>query len=466
MGRLIRLTCAFCFVASAGFSQPVVPGAFGFGMQTRAAYACGTNPSVLRVTKLANSGSGTLRDALTASGPRVVVFEISGTIDLADQDIDIKTPCLTVAGQTAPSPGITLKGGGLSVYTHDVLIQHLRIRPGDTGARLPQTERHDASLAYSYFGPVTNVVYDHVSISWSGGKNTQVQTGSQGPVGLTYWRCIISEALYRAANVIVDTTNGDPSSLGMLLANNANQVSILQNLFAHNAARNPEIHESNVVHFINNVIYDWGKGGDKPNNYYKWATLFYSPVPGPWRVDVIGNKYIAGPPPSPDAPLVAVGTYSGDTGSQVFLKDNLLDQGQQAVTLYENRMGFDPRVSSPPVALDGLTVVPTATLEALVLAQAGARPNDRDAVDARVVTQVKTRTGRLISSQDQVGGWPDLAANRRQLTVPATPHQAQRSGYTALEEWLQGMADAVEGGGSAPPIMTAPAVLSGVRAVP
>src|SRR6476659_10155603 len=77
---------------------PVVPGGFGFGMQTRAAYGGSVAPTVYRVTNLNDSGAGSLRAALTASGPRVVIFEISGYIDL-QSPIVVTSPYLTVAGQ-------------------------------------------------------------------------------------------------------------------------------------------------------------------------------------------------------------------------------------------------------------------------------------------------------------------------------------------------------------------------------
>ena len=126
------LACA-ALVSQGGSAQspplPVVPDGKGQGMETRAAYGGSADPTVYRVTNLNDSGAGSLRAALTAAGPRVVIFEISGTIAL-NSDIYIGNPYLTVAGQTAPSPGITIKNFGFFVNTNDVLLQHFRIRPG------------------------------------------------------------------------------------------------------------------------------------------------------------------------------------------------------------------------------------------------------------------------------------------------------------------------------------------------
>jgi hypothetical protein len=422
---------------SAQSALTVIPGGQGYGMTTRAAYGCGTNPAVLRVTNLNDSGTGSLRDALSKTGPRVVVFEISGTIALGS-DINISEPCLTLAGQTAPSPGITIRNGGLNVYAYHVLIQHIRIRPGDGGPILPQTADHDATIVYGAFGYTPHdIVYDHVSLSWGGGKNSIVWANT-ATANVTFWRCIVSEALYYAKNVIVSA--GQPSSLGMLVYNSGN-VSIIGNLFAHNSDRNPEIHEGSAFHFVNNVVYDWGKD----QTAYNWATFFYVGGPGVWKATVVGNKYIAGPAPSPFTPLYAIGVWSGDPGSQLYMDDNAIDQTRQAVVPFFNHAPFDPVVGNPPVPLAGITARPSSTIEGFVLANAGARPADRDPVDRRIVDEVTNRTGRVISSQDQVGGWPTLAVNTRPLTLPANPHAQTSSGYTNLEAWLHGYSASVEG---------------------
>ncbi|GAB7205246.1 hypothetical protein OS21_17360 [Dickeya oryzae] len=101
----------------------------GFGTETVA----GSGGKVIRVTTLASSGAGSLREALATKGPRIIVFEVGGIIDLNEQDIRLAEPYVTIAGQTAPSPGITLVKGGMMITTHDVLMQHIRFRIGDNG---------------------------------------------------------------------------------------------------------------------------------------------------------------------------------------------------------------------------------------------------------------------------------------------------------------------------------------------
>jgi hypothetical protein len=107
---------------------PVFPGAVGFGTTTYA----GRGGQIIKVTNLNASGPGSLKTALETAGPRIIVFEVGGTIDWTDlgPHVTIRKPFVTIAGQTAPVPGINIKGSGIRFATHDVLIQHIRIRVG------------------------------------------------------------------------------------------------------------------------------------------------------------------------------------------------------------------------------------------------------------------------------------------------------------------------------------------------
>src|SRR6185503_2568534 len=145
---------------------PVVPCAFGFGMDTRAAYGGDAPPTIYRVTTLDDASpapTGSLREAVEAPEPRVVVFEISGTIRLV-KELEVRTPYLTLAGQTAPSPGILIRDYGFAIYSHDVLMQHVRIRPGWD----PAVQNCNVGV-YTYFtddGALNahDLVFDHLSV--------------------------------------------------------------------------------------------------------------------------------------------------------------------------------------------------------------------------------------------------------------------------------------------------------------
>jgi hypothetical protein len=423
-------------------SLPIVPGGEGYAMSMRAAYGqAGVAPAILRVTTLADRGAGSLREALETTTPRVIIFEISGTIAL-ESDIRLVSPFVTVAGQTAPSPGILIRNFGISITTHDVFLQHLRIRAGDGPPFLTPTADHDGLSLY--YDGVFNVVVDHCSISWAAGKSSSVYNiADEGEV--CYWQNILSEALLYAKNCdwgAPDAAGVGPSSLALLLkqseAGVPSYVSLLGNLFAHCAARNPEIQGPVHLQMVNNVVYDWGKDD---RDSYQWATLTYG-ISGeaPPKLAIVGNVYKAGPGPHPFTPLYAVGEWSAVDGSELYLHDNRCDGAEPYFTNH-----VDHRVTAPPVPIQDLSILPSSEVEASVLARAGCRPADRDSVDRRIIQEVQARTGTVISSQDQVGGWPALASATRALTVPADPHTLQPSGYTALEEWLHTYAREVEG---------------------
>ena len=112
--------------AVAEAALPAFPGALGWASKTPG----GRGGRIIRVTNLNSEGPGSLREAIEADGPRIVVFEVGGVIDLGKKTLRLRNPFITIAGQTAPSPGVTLIKGGMDITTHDVIVQHIRVRPG------------------------------------------------------------------------------------------------------------------------------------------------------------------------------------------------------------------------------------------------------------------------------------------------------------------------------------------------
>jgi len=413
---------------------PVVPGAYGYGMETRAAYACGTDPAILRVTNLDDSGEGSLRAALEADGPRVVVFEISGTIVLGSA-IYIAHPCLTVAGQTAPAPGISVRGGAedamIEIDTHDVLMQHFRARASGgsdvcTSALGAWDER-----GYGFGERPYNVVFDHMSVSWGQDEGMYFSADN-----VTVWRSIMSEGLFQVPGSEGCGGGGLSNGHGLLVAGYAQNVAVVESVFAHNAARNPEIHGGTTTLVVNNVMYDFANANNEPA-----GTLFYAPDPSPFNAAIIGNTYVNGPTSATDKYAVAV--WSGEPGSVLYLADNAVDGAMP----YGNYLDFDPLVAAPSLDLpEGIAPMASADVEATVLPRAGARPIDRDAVDTRVILDVYNRTGSRITDPAEVGGWPELAVVQRAFETPDDPHAISATGYTNLEDTLHAYARELEGG--------------------
>ena len=435
---LLVLLAFWMPAGTAQSSLPVVPGAAGFGMQTRAAYACGTAPSIYRVTNLNDSGPGSLRDGLVASGPRVIVFEISGYITI-NAGVYVKNPCVTVAGQTAPSPGITVrvaqgqKDGGIFISTHDVLLQHFRIRPGG-GSCNSGIQTYDPAYGSNRY----NIVFDHMSISWAQDEGLAFEGSTRDS---TLWRSIVAETLYNTAGTSTCTGGGLSDGHGVGVGNGA-QLSMVQNLLAHNLNRNFLSGAVGSYYLANNLIYNPGAAS-------QW--IDYSFVSGSgtntnssnMKASAIGNHYRRSS--ANTSTSVRIGTRYLVSGAKLYLNENQLDGSPVEFSIIGGD-GVDPRVSSAPISVPGYSPMSSSSAYTSVLANAGARPADRDAVDARIVSAVQNRTGRWITHESEVGGYPPLSVNTRALTLPAQPHTVQASGYTALEVWLHNYSSAVETG--------------------
>jgi len=413
---------------------PVFPGAEGFGTTTPAGSGRHLSPAYTRVYKVTNldaRGSGTLRECVEASGPRVCVFEVSGTIEINDR-LDIDSPYITIAGQTAPSPGITLKGTTLAIRTHDVLVQHLRVRVGDRGGTYPD-DRDGIGMAGSGDRDVYNVVIDHCSVSWAIDGN--IDFWGENVNDVTVSNSIISEALQ-------DSLHSDGThSTGMLIGRHAKRIAVHHSLFAHNNHRNPAIQTDTETELVNNLFYNWGP----------WGHTTFSDGDGsePLFSNIIGNYYLPGINTQDYKPIeISDGL---DTSSEIYVKGNIgpwrwTDSGDEWIMVYGDEDLY--RSFSPAVERSVLTVHPTEEAFEYVLSHAGARPTDRDEVDMRVVDDVRNETGWIIDSQDDVDGWPDLDENYRALYLPANPNgDDDGDGYTNLEEWLHACSCPIEGQG-------------------
>ena len=158
---LLATALALCGAASVQ-ALPVIPGSAGFGMDTNA----GRGGTVYKVTNLSASGSGSLKACIDATGPRTCVFEVSGAIRLTS-DLIIRNNQIRIAGQTAPSPGIMIRGAAILITASDVLIQHIRVRAGDDTTGPNPDNRDSLKITGTTAKPVRNVVIDHCSFSWS-----------------------------------------------------------------------------------------------------------------------------------------------------------------------------------------------------------------------------------------------------------------------------------------------------------
>lgn len=384
---------------------PAFPGAWGGGMYSFG----GRGGKVYVVTSLDDAGPGTLREACNAIGPRIIVFQVAGTIHLKNR-IRIRAPYITIVGQTAPGDGICIRGATVAVDTHDVVIRHMRFRRGETNVA-----NRDDSLGGN---PVGNIIIDHCSASWGLDENISMYRHMYKPkdsdkelklptVNITIQWCISSEAL--------DTYN---HSLGSTIG--GHNSTFHHNLWACNAGRNPSIGMDGSFNFANNVIYNWRHrtvdGGDQKsqyniiNNYYK---------PGPATPESAVAYRILRPDgrrPGPDKTLAREWGKAHVAGNVV--------EGHAAITKDNWAGGVqidgddDPKVILPKVRVEKpfpMAELPVETAERAydaVLAGVGATLPKRDAVDARIIEQVRKRTvlpetkQGIITDVKQVGSYP------------------------------------------------------------
>lgn len=446
-----------CLGGQGASALPVFPGAVGFGTHTVA----GRGGKILRVTNLNDSGPGSLRAAMTASGPRVVIFEVSGIIDLKTT-LYVGDPYLTVAGQTAPSPGIMVRGAPIVLYGHDMLVQHIASRPG---SKYPPGEILNNRDAFCISSDPNqecyNIVLDHVSGSWSTDEVLSTWADDNGVVrDVTISNSIFAEALTNAGHT--DEATGEPEahSTGVLIGRNSRRVSLLRNVLAYNRWRNPLCRDNYTdVQVVNNLVY-------LSDPYDRISIASDGRANLPVTASVYGNVYfIDKDAESVRRPYAILAHTLPDHVLNLYVRDNWLFNPNTGrgdpywtpangdpwqVVAYGDHQGTLHRLEAEPPQFAALKVPLLGNREDVerhLLANAGARPGDRDPVDARIIRQIRQREGSFIDSPEEVGGYPQWRPVTRRLVTPKNPNgDDDGDGYTNLEEWLHRYAAAVEKG--------------------
>lgn len=372
----------------------------GFGINAIA----GRGGQVIKVTNLNPQGPGSLQEALYTKGPRIIVFEVGGIIDMKMERIVVLEPYVTIAGQTAPSPGITIIRGNIHISTHDVLVQHIAVRPGD-GADLKKQNWEPDALSTS--GACYNVIVDHCSVSWSideGISFSGNRTG--GPLQTTRFstisNCIIAEELSNATH-----SKGEHSK-GTLIHDFCQYIAVIGNLYAHNNDRNPYFKAFTTGVVVNNFIYNPGESAMKVRFVHdEWSYAKMKPENA--RVAFVGNVFIAGVNTAAGLPMI-------DGWGDIYVNDNITSDGHALL----GKVADDSLVllDAPYVWPKGFVAKPASETAHNVLSNAGMRPWDRDPVDQRIITVVAAGRGKIINSQDEVGGYPKYTMTTRKLEVP------------------------------------------------
>jgi len=435
----LGLACALlsALPVSSAAAEPLLafPHADGFGKYAKG----GRGGDVYVVTSLEDEREpGTLRWACEQAGPRTIVFNVAGTIELKSR-LWINNGQLTIAGQTAPGEGITLKyWGPVFDGVEDVVVRGIRVRLGDK-------EQENCM----WITKCKNVVIDHCSFAWSINKGVVVSDSDDITISWNF----ITEGLFDSI-----WWGGRHSRGALLYGHSGQKLSCHHNLFAHNDARNPRAGgakppaEDPVGFFCditNNVMYDWGRSYAVKNLDDDFVCT----------MNIINNYMIAGPSSNAANFLI-----DRNVNSRYILQGNYMN-GKQPANQY-SRITYE-EVKKPATDFQGrpwkLDVPFDAKMDTvhsaekaynIVLAYGGAAIA-RDAVDKRVIHQLLTGTGRVIDSQDEVGGWPVLDTDptwinaQKQAWIDAYgfhPYQMPEcndidpeTGYTYLELFCNGL---------------------------
>jgi len=420
------------------------PGAEGFGRFAQG----GRGGDVYHVTTLTDEGPGSLRDGIeTADGPRTIIFDVSGTIGLRSE-LRIDKSYLTLAGQTAPGDGITLRDHTLSLKNcHDVVSRYRRVRLGD---------QHKAPGGYDTLATndFDNVILDHLSLSWAIDGTHDFRAGQN----FTIQWCILSEALHDSIHP------KGPHAMCASYREPDGPISLHHNLFSTCRDRHPTLGSADpgdplsIVDFRNNVIYNWNATANFCDHFVNAINNYWRPGPetDPQRLPIAMKGGL---------PHAARGFMSGNVfeGRDDWTRDNYAALDWHRWLHPGSNYKYAGTVSdwkgpSPKLGADAPATQSASQAYELVLAQAGASLS-RDTVDTRVIADVRNRTGRLIDSQDEVGGWPILKtrAVRRDSDRDGMPDDWEQAhglapnnaadgpqdrngdGYTNLEEFLNAL---------------------------
>lgn len=416
-----------------GATVKAFPTAEGFGAEARG----GRGGRVIEVTNLNDSGPGSLRAAMEASGPRIVVFRVSGTIVL-ERAIQVSSPYLTVAGQTSPG-GVQIRGsdackGDWGVWfvngAHDIVLRHLRVR---MGGHL----KHDAGNNILFYGTaepgVHTVMVDHCSVSW--GSDTQLDWYGSYLDRATFQWCLLGECY-----------------MGQHIGGNRppRRITLHHNLYANLGSRTPLVQHADLFDFVNNVIYNWS--GNNASVFGQFA-LNHSAFG-----NVLSNLWLAGPESGypylnvgNGGPVRIDGSKAEAGGTKLYLAGNWgpraptgstndwLGHGVNTWDYYEwkrdgstHLVGPTQYAAAQPFPAPPVTLTPMPELLERVLASVGACKPRRDPVDQRIVQSVRARTGT--SRVSTTGPWPDLAAD-----APPPPPDSDHDGMPDQWEKAHGL---------------------------
>lgn len=443
------------FIGLICYSQQLAfPTAEGYGKYSKG----GRGGDVYEVTNLNDSGQGSLRAAIEASGPRTVVFRVSGTITL-ESPLTIKNPFITIAGQTAPGDGISIRRHPINIGADHVIIRYLRVRLGDESG-----EDYDA-ISGRY---CKHLIVDHVSSSWSVDECVSIYHCDS----ITVQWCIISESMYGSNHI-----KGHHGFGGIW---GSNYGTYHHNLIASHSSRNPRFASGcGNTDYRNNVVYNWGYqstyGGEKQQ---KGNTKFNFT-----NINMVANYYKPGPATRPGEVSYRIASpsfRSDEDRGMWYIAENIME-GNKDVSKdnwnggVQTKMAFDKIKMEEPWPSMPINQQTAKVAYKIVLDNAGSILPKRDVIDERILKDAregnatyegksyknnqevadKSKITGIIDTQADVGGWPELKslpapvdtdhdgmpdawekANKLDPKNADDRNKVGADGYTMLEKYL------------------------------
>lgn len=350
---------------------------FGFGDPK-----LNNNLSPYTVTNLNNSGSGSLRDAVSV-GERYITFAIAGNIELSGP-ITIAHDHIVIDGSTAPYGGVCLKNYGITLSASHVLVKHIRIRRGDTP--FVGGESGDCLLVTGG----SNIWIDHVSLSFSIDELFNFWGTSYATISNSLLVLPLSHSINHPEGYL-------GHGYGILIGHDAHHLTVYNTLIAHCEARVPLIGDTTNLQYINCFHYN------TKNNCISLSGQEFM---------VVNNNRKSGPDTltSSDS-LSRYALAVWDENVSLYQKGNLCDKRpndnlDETLGIYPSGVSYTTLDVQPNYPY--VVIRPTDTLLNLLLNEAGATLPKRDSLDTQVINDIINGTGNIIDSPDEVGGWPDL----------------------------------------------------------
>lgn len=381
--------------------------------------------TVCKVQTLADSGTNSLRDCLTRSGKRVVVFEISGRIKLLTP-IKITNPDFYIAGQTAPGI-VMVTNSGIYVKASNGVLEHFAIRPGDEAIGEAHSNRDALRIeAPNSTTTISNIKVKNMSISFAEDENFSTYLNA---TDVLVSNTIISEALHRAKH------GEGPHSMGALIGEKARRITFDKNLFAHNNDRNVRWKYDTTGELINNLVYNWGGATS-------WNTNNVSKDGGsaPTFLDMIGNHYIAGPNSFQLANCLFASNGSPANSTKIYVNDNICPTRPTGLFPQWSISNFaeNPYRSLNRVVANTVNgILQSSEVFNEVLSNAGARPWCRDEIDSRVISTILDGNGSIVDCVENCdsgdikagNGFPNIPTLTRSLDTAIEYTEGELSTY-------------------------------------